>query len=192
MTLKIMQAILIGENDMKKTTTKNKNLDNGFSLIEILVVLFVFSILIVVVTQTLAISLRGSRKSESVGNTRTNVQYAVNVMDRLLRNARSLSCPTSTISKLNYVDEHGNAAYFECVTVSGKSYIASNSASQRLTSDTVTITNCSDATKPVFRCTQGAGVPDAVDIFINGTDANVSGIEGSSVPISTKILLRNY
>jgi prepilin-type N-terminal cleavage/methylation domain-containing protein len=164
----------------------------GFSLIEMLIVLFVFSILIVVVTQTLTLSLRGSRKSESVGNTRSNVQYAINTMDRLLRNARSLTCSASTNSKLNYVDEYGNASYFECVPAGGKSYIASNSATQRLTSDTVIVSNCTDTAKPVFTCNNGLGIPDSADIMINGIDANVSGVDGSSVSISTKILLRNY
>jgi prepilin-type N-terminal cleavage/methylation domain-containing protein len=166
---------------------------NGFSLIELLVVLFVFSILMIVVTQTLALSLRGSRKSESVSGTRTNVQYAINVMDRLLRNARSLKCPAiPNPSRLDYIDEYGNNAYFSCVTSGGTSYIASNSATQRLTSDTVTITNCTDPTKPpVFTC-NNTTIPHSVDITIIGTDAKNTGSEGSTVPISTKILLRNY
>lgn len=160
----------------------------GFSLIEMLVVLSVFSVLIVVVTQTLTISLRGSKKSESASTSRENAQYAVNVMDRLLKNARSLTCTTSTGSRLNYVDEYGNAAYFACVTSGTDTYIASNSSSQRLTSNAVRITNCT----AVFTCTKSANRLDATDITIVASDAKNSGVDGSQVTISTKILLRNY
>lgn len=193
-----MQAILIGEDRMKMINAKLQTLKmengkffksiSGFSLIEMLVVLFVFSILAIVVTQTLSLSLRGSQKSESLGNTRENVAYAINVMDRLLRNSRSLTCSTSTGARLNYIDEHGNAAYFACVTSGTDTYIASNSSTQRLTVNNMRITNCN----AVFTCTQGLDVPDEADISIAATDANNPGAEGSGITVSTKILLRNY
>lgn len=168
----------------------NRNLQ-GFSLIEMLIVLFVFTILAVVATQTLTLSLRGSRKSESVSNNRENIQYAVSVIDRLLRNARDITCTTpspAATNRVNYVDEYGNSAYFSCETVGADTFIASNSSTARLTSDSVKITNCN----AVFSCTNGVGVPDSIDIRVKGTDSNVSGAEGSQVDISTKILLRNY
>lgn len=174
----------------KKIKRNNKSVQ-GFSLIEMLIVLFVFAILAIVATQTLTLSLRGSKKSESVSKNRENIQYAVNVMDRLLRNARDITCATpspATSNRVDYIDEYGNAAYFSCQTVGTDTFIASNSATARLTSNTVRITNCS----AVFSCTNGVGVPDSVDIRVIGQDANVVGAEGSTVDISTKILLRNY
>lgn len=163
----------------------------GFSLIEMLVVMFVFSILAVVSSQVLTLSLRGTRKSESVGETRQNAQYALDVIDRLLKNARSLTCslPAPSISnRLDYVDQYGNASYFECISSGSDNYIASNSATRRLTSNTVTITNCNQ----VFSCTKGVGVPDTLDITISAASVNQTGAEAGGVTLSTKILLRNY
>jgi len=177
----------------KKCKVQNSKfkVNSGFSLIEMLVVLFVFAILAIVMTQTLALSLRGSRKSESSSNTRENVQYALNVIDRVLRNARSLTCPSSTpTNRIDYTDEYGNSAYFQCISGTD-SYIASNSATQRLTSDKIKISNCAT----VFSCKDGKSIniPDSLDISITATDAtNGTGAEGSSVSLSTKILLRNY
>jgi len=161
---------------------------SGFSLIEMLVVMSVFSILAIVATQTLTLSIRGSRKSDSISETRENVQYALNVMDRLLKNARRLSCTTYNIptARVDYIDEYDKLVYFSCEGAPD-SYIASNSAASRLTSPNVVISNCSQ----VFICHKGVGVPDSVDVSINATTKN-SGIDGASVPLSTKILLRNY
>jgi prepilin-type N-terminal cleavage/methylation domain-containing protein len=173
----------------KNKQTGNWKITSGFSLIEMLVVLFVFSILAVVASQALTLTLRGSRKSESVTQSRENVQYAVNVMDRLIKNAQQLTCTSSTPSnRVDYIDEYGSAAYFECITSSGNSYLASNSASARLTSNTVNITNCSQ----VFRCTDGVGIPDSLDVSITAVDSNISGSDGASITAATKIFLRNY
>lgn len=168
---------------------RNKN-NKGFSLIEILVVIFVFAILATVAVQSLALTIRGTKKSESVIKSRENVQYAVNVMDRQLRNARSISCPVSGTqsNRIDYTDQYGSAAYFQCVTTGTDSYIASNSASNRLTSNEVRITNCATA----FTCSTAVNVPDSIDIVINALDINSVGSEGSAVTVSTKILLRNY
>jgi prepilin-type N-terminal cleavage/methylation domain-containing protein len=204
--VKIEHVLPIGENDNETARShmlnKEKKIGNwklenrnsrqsraGFSLIEMLVVLFVFSILAVVSSQALTLTLRGSRKSESVTQSRENIQYAMNVMDRLIKSAKDLTCTTSTPNdRVDYVDEYGNAAYFECLTSNGNSYIASNSASARLTSDQVNITNCSQ----VFTCTNGTGIPDSVDISIFAVDSNVTGSDGASITAATKIFLRNY
>lgn len=163
---------------------------NGFSLIEMLVVMFVFSILAIVVVQTLAITLRGSKKSESQVQARENIQYAISVMDRQIRNARSLTCSGQT-NTLSYTDEYGNPANFQCISSSGNYYIASNSA--RLTSNSINITNCdASASLYAFTCIQNTGTPDEVNIAITATDSNVGGAEGSSVTVAKKILLRNY
>jgi prepilin-type N-terminal cleavage/methylation domain-containing protein len=161
---------------------------NGFSLIEVLVVMFVFSILSIVVAQTLAVTLRGSRKSESQVQARENIQYAISVIDRSVRNARRLTCSGQT-NTLSYIDEYGVAASFQCVSASGNYYIASNSA--RLTSDSVNVTNCVSPSY-AFTCIQNTGVPDEVNIAITAIDSNVTGAEGSSVSVTKKILLRNY
>ena len=166
-----------------KLTTNHQLLTTicGFSLIEMLVVVAVFSILAVVATQSLSSSLRGSKKSESQVIVRENVDFALSTMERLLRNAKSItSCSPST--KLTYVDEYDKSVYFECTG----GYVASNSAGVRLTSPDITVSCAS-----VFSCNIGS-IPHSVDITITAERTGISGAEGSQITESTKILLRNY
>ena len=97
-----------------KDKNKRKNLAKGFSLIEMLIVVAVFSILAVVATQSLSSSLRGSKKSESQVIVRENVDFALSTMERLLRNADSLNCASSDANTLVYIDEYGNSVRFDC------------------------------------------------------------------------------
>jgi prepilin-type N-terminal cleavage/methylation domain-containing protein len=174
----------------KRENGKSLQSSAGFSLMEMLVVVFVFSILGVVATQILALSLRGSGKSESIGETRANIEYAVSNMERLLRNATEIdsSCGVAGTNILMYTDENGEPGEFECDT--GGNYIASGSASIPITSDAVEI----DCNGSVFICPAPAtNVPQTVLIEVTGQDAQLgTGVEGSSVTVKTQVQLRNY
>ncbi len=175
--------------NMKKT----KSYFSGYSLIEMLVVLVIFTFLGIVVTQSLASSLRGTRKSENQNITKENVDYAMSVMERLLRNASDLNCATSTATRLNYTDESGRAVYFMCDGT--PSAIASGSATppvfvNLLTSaSAVNITSCAGV---VFACVEGVNVPDSVTITLTGQYVTTTGAEGSQVTSTSRILLRTY
>jgi prepilin-type N-terminal cleavage/methylation domain-containing protein len=156
---------------------------SGFTLIEMLVVMFVFSTLAVLATQSIALTLRGSRKSEAMSEVRSNVEYAMNVMERLLHNAKGFDCSASSGSQLIYEDEYGEIAEFTCESTG--EYIASNSA--RLTSGSVRITNCN-----IFSSCQSVSAPHSIDIGITAEAVDLSGAEGAQVTSSTRILLRNY
>jgi prepilin-type N-terminal cleavage/methylation domain-containing protein len=168
----------------------------GFSLVEMLVVIFIFSILGVVTTQSLALSLRGSQKSESVGLVKENLEYTVSTMERLLRNARSINvtdCNTNS-DRLDYVDEYGIAAYFECSNTEAAIASGSATTSTTMTSNQVEIL-CSGAGYSPFSCQEPAdpNSPSTVTIELRGRDANLgSGVEGADVTVNTKVLLRTY
>ena len=193
----LTRVLRIGGNRMKKNKIQNSKpkILSGFSLMEMLVVVFVFSILGVVSTQILALSLRGSQKSESVGEVRSNVEYAVSTMERLLRNAQSInvsdSCNLSYSNRLYYTDENGVEGSFECITSSTGGYIASGSALLRITSNRVRIL-CSGYS--IFSCPLPAGdAPQSVLIELCGEDANLgTGVEGASVTVRTQLQLRTY
>lgn len=165
---------------------RNKVNIKGFSLVEMLVVILVFSILAILSTQALISTLRGSKKSESVGQVRENIDFAMNSMERLLRNTQEIVSCTNT--KLVYVDENYQTGSFTCDN-SNKS-IASGSANIRLTSSNVAI----DCSLPVFKCPVPLpGVPPSIEISITATDATLgSSAEGAKVTSKTKILLRTY
>ncbi len=156
----------------------------GFSIVELLVVVTVFTILAVITTQSLVLILRGSRKSESLIAVRENVNYAMSIMERQIRTAREVTCPDS--NTLNYIDSYGISTSFACDDTNG--YIASGSA--RITSSEIVI-DCSAAS--VFTCNAAVGsVPPSVDIDIRAQAADSSGAEGAEVTSETHILLRSY
>ncbi len=167
-------------------TTHHLSRLRGFSIVEMLISTALLAVVMIVATQSLAASLKNSRKSDSISKVRENVDYAVSTMERLLRNAQSVTCTTP--KKLDYVDEYDNTTYFNCITSGGYSFIASGSATTKLTSSNVNI----DCTA-VFNCPVSAsGVPATVEITLKGTEHPSLGSEGSTITSKTRIQLRNY
>lgn len=157
----------------------------GYSLIEIMVVLTLFALLILVSTQTLIISLRNTGKSEAIGKVKENLDLAINVMERQLRNAKSIvTCPNASPLRIDYLDAAGVATFFSC-TVGTNGSVASGSA--RLTGSNISITSCS------LSCIRQSGVPDAVTISLSAEDkSTVSGAERAKASNQTTVLLRQY
>jgi prepilin-type N-terminal cleavage/methylation domain-containing protein len=168
---------------MNKKMTKRIQ---GFSLLEILVVITVFSILAILTTQAVLLTLRGSKKSESLTKVRGNIDYSLAVIERNIRNAEFIvECPNSDTSIISYLDENGVLTSFSYASDDDGGYIAS--ASGRLTSSDVDVTRCE------FECEEGEGDTNpAVTVSISAQDAKMSGMEGGDITISTKIFLRTY
>ena len=157
--------------------------EKGVSLLEILVVMTVFSVLAILATRGVLLTLRGSRKSDSLGRVRENLDYSLSVMERQLRNADDVTCVSST--NINYETKAGTTASFSCESVGTSGYVASSSA--RLTNEEVNISTCS------FTCDQGsAGVPPSVSISLTGEDVDLQGVEAAEVTTTTTIYLRTY
>lgn len=171
-----------------RTADMSKILSKGVSLLEILVVVTVFAILGIIVTESIVLTLRGSKKSESQVKVRENLDYAVSVIERQLRNADSVSpCPNSDDTKrIDYKDNEGAAASFSCSDVGPESgSIASGSGV--LTGSDVVITSCS------FECKKALpGGQPSVEINITAKEAGTSGAETSQVSYSTQVFLRTY
>lgn len=164
----------------------NKN-SNGFSLIEILVVISIFAALGILVTSSVILTLQGSRKSESLVNVGQNVNYTLGVIERQIRNANSIiECPNPDRTVIDYIDQYGTATSFSCINPGlAGSYVASGSA--RLTSDQVTLVSCS------FTCTpSGSNKPPLVGINLVARDASAIGIQNATISASTQIYLRSY
>lgn len=169
---------------MKKNQFK---MQKGMSLLEILVVVTIFAVLGVLVTRSVLLTLQGSRKTEALVKTRENLNFAMNVMERQIRNANAITeCPNADPSILNYTDADGNSSSFTCTNISTQNgYIASGSAS--LTNDSINVLSCQ------FSCTPGTSInPPSVTITVSATDKTASGIQNSTVSVSNKIYLRNY
>lgn len=157
----------------------------GFSLLEILVVLVVFSFLGIIVAQSLLFTLRGTRKSETLDLVRENTEFAISVIERQLHNADTVfPCPNPDDKVLDYFDEEGTAASFSCLNIGENGYIASGSG--RLTSETVSVTECS------LVCSPGGAAPPKVEVTLTAKTKGASGTEGASVTSATNIILRTY
>jgi prepilin-type N-terminal cleavage/methylation domain-containing protein len=163
-----------------------KIMKKGFTLLEILVVVAIFSILGVLVTRAIILSIGGSKKSESLVRVRENLDYASGVIERQLRNANSIpECPNTDTSIINYEDENGKATSFSCVDVGASGRVASGSAN--LTSSQVSIIACS------FTCQVGINnTPSTVEVSMTAKDATATGVQGAEVSVVSRISLRNY
>lgn len=198
MKSKVEPSCQIGESNMKNTemfdinhVSKSNLTRKGFSLIEMLIVVGVFSILAVIVTQTLAASLRGSKKSENLGKVRENVEYALNYIERTLRSANKLdfddnqggvvdTCGTNNI--LYFYNNQGVSENF-------------NYSNYRIRINTSDITSSEIRINSfVVRCYPGSlGEPDSVYVEISANDSSLVGrAESAAYTSSTTITLRNY
>lgn len=154
---------------------------NGFSLIEILVALTLISIISVIVTQAVLSSVRGAKRSDSDTKIRQNISYAVTIMERQLRNSKSVTCsPDNTSITVTDLREQ-TYNFFRDQT----GFIASGSANVRLTNSDI------DVTVLTFSCVAPVGnTPSSIIINITAFDRNAQGAERSSITTSHQINLR--
>lgn len=173
--------------------TNGKQKITGFSLIEMLVVVGIFAVVALVSTQSVLLTIRSSRKSESLVYIRQNLDYALSVMERHLHAAKGVTCTSSTT--VTYTDDLGTSPLptFSCVdTAAGgdPGYVASNSA--RLTSANVDVTGCT-FTCPQVTPTPGVPTPPLnVEVSFTAIPATNTGVESATVTETRKILLRSY
>jgi len=169
----------------------------GFTLIEMLVVIAVFSVLAILATQSLFLTLRSSARSESVRKARENLDYAVSSMERNVRNASALDVAAGCTSgdRVDFTDVWGYSASYYCKDVDGDSLDDTIASFSAFTSQEVYLTNDTDLNieSCSITCTDpGSGAPVSVNVNITATAGVAGSIEGASVNIQDKIFLRTY
>lgn len=158
--------------------------NSGLSLVEILIVITIFAIIGILSTRSVFLTLRGAKKSDSLVRVRENVNNALSVIERQIRNSEKITCP-SVGTTLSYVSLEGISTDFICQSVGTDGYISSGSA--RLTSSDVSITSCS------FTCSQiSLNVPPLITITITAEDKTSTSVEKGSITTETQIVGRNY
>ncbi len=169
----------------------------GYSVIEILVVVGIFAVLGILVTQSVSLSLRSSKKSDSLVFVKQEVDYAADNIARLLQMAASVSgCAGdgAQVSALGFRDIGGNLGDFACLDTPPFSIggtdprIASSSGStpnyQRMTSTNLNITNCT------FSCYL-SNSQLYVEFDVSANAKNTASEENSQYSLSKKILVRS-
>lgn len=156
----------------------------GFSLIEVLIVVVIFAVIGVLMSQTIILTLQTTKKADTTTRVRQNVDFALASIDRQLHSAVSINstCNGSALTRLDYTDVNGAPSFYLCNPgVSG--YIASGSA--QLTNATIAVTSCS------FICNKASG-PASVVVNLTASDANAKGTQNATVSAQTTIYLRTY
>ena len=174
---------------------------NGFTLIELLVAMAIISGLGIVIAQAFFTTTRSNTKVERLTDVKQNGEYALAVMDRLIRNARSISAVCSSdgtvqTSSAAVISSDGYETTFACALDGSVTRIASVSAfgTQYLTSSSVTLGGAScDADSLVFYCTSIADVANnlRVTFQLSQKGTPTDQFEKASTQFQTSIGLRN-
>lgn len=155
----------------------------GFTLIEVLMVVFLLGIVVVIGSNLFFSILRGASKAEIEKEVKQNGDYAMNVIGRMVRNAQNCSEVSGVLTVTN---PDGQTTDFFCQPSGDITRIASN-AGVFLTSDKVTATNCT------FSC-DSTKTPPIVNISFDlsqkGTDLRPE--EKAQVHFQTTVGLRTY
>lgn len=161
----------------------------GFTLVELMVVVVVVATVGTMVVNLFVINLRASAKSKALTNAKQNGDYALSVMERMIRNAQEVKsyCPAvgATSSSLQIVNPDKGITNFDCSGVQ----IASNSGIF-LTSNQLAVKSGSCS----FFCLKPQGKPAVVTVkFTLGQKSSYLGTElKAEVPFETTISTRTY
>lgn len=174
---------------INKVQSAKGKVQKGFTLIEILIVLVLFAVISVVATQSIFLSIRGSGKSQAQISLREDLDYALAVIERNVRNSDSVSC--TGVTTVTY-DATTNARFFcnMAANVNPKrlEWDDGSGTLKEITPNNLNLTGCS------FTCTTGnAGVPDSVTISLEAVATPSASLEdAATVSVNTSILLRTY
>jgi len=160
---------------------------DGFTLIEMMVTIAIVGVVAVITTGFLFSSISGSGKAEIGKEARQNGNYALNVMQRMILNSKSVSCPAGG-KQIDVRDINDNLTEFFCDDDpdNEKFKISSNSAD--LTGDNVAVSGCD------FSCVTFAGKPSRVSIEFSVSQKGVSSrpSESGKIDFKTEVMTRNY
>ena len=179
---------------------KNKN---GFTLIELLVAVAIISGLGVVLAQSLFSTTRSNTKAQRFSDVKQNGEYALGVMERMIRNGRSVSASVCTGDGIHssgdiaILNADGYTTTFGCAWdgVGQATRIASVSGqrSDYLTSSSVTLGGDScGADTLLFYCTVTGGVIRSVKIEfkLSQKGTPVDQFEKASTAFQTSVTIR--
>ena len=170
--------------------------NKGFTLIELMVVVTLISIMGIMTTQILIINIRSQKKSEIIKEVKQNGDFALSVMENMVRNANDIvtaSCNTNT-NQFAILNQDGFSTTFDC---SDGLQIASRSAdyptgnpleNYPLTSTKVSLEACN------FRIVCPTPPLSAKYVFINFSLKQAGGVsveDTAKSDFQTTISLRN-
>lgn len=191
----------------------NSKLESGFTLIEMLVVIFVLSTIGVLVGAIITSALRGTNKTNTITTVRQNGFYTIAQMTKMIQNARKLdspSCvpppspaPVPSYQAITITSADGGQTTFACCSPGdslGNGTISSGSGAIDLTTACGTLkrplldTNSTKLDSCTFTCTQAnAADPPIIGISFTLSQKSTTSFfeQSASIPFQTSVVMRN-
>lgn len=168
----------------------------GFTLIEVLVSMFIFSIMMVTVSQVFASSFSGYRSTRAIQRDIDNAQYSLNVLAKELRTSSVVNPASGTLVNSSFVQfyDHSQGKCFRYRINQGNLQVASADVADVAACGSASLSNFSNITTGVingsFRVTPSTSVPAHVGKVTMSLDIS----EGSShhARIQTTVSLRDF
>lgn len=176
--------------------------EDGFTLVEMIVVVALLSIVGLIAVEIFFTSLRGSTKTEILKEIKQNGGYAITTMEIMIRNAQGVVSSCSGVSgSITIENSDGNDTTFQCDWHDDVAKIASVSGAttRRLTSKNVSLAppgtppGCTASTLQ-FTCSSSPGKPEtvAIQFTLNQRSSATRPEERASATFETTVSLRTY
>jgi prepilin-type N-terminal cleavage/methylation domain-containing protein len=169
--------------------TKPNPAFNGFTLIEMLVVIVLIGLLVTTGSLVFIASLKASSKSQVMTAIKQEGNYALGLMERYIRNARKINVcqPAGNNNLLTLTNPDQEITTFSFAQDGSLWRLASNSA--YLTNTNVSV----DTDKPYyFGCTFGPPARVEIVFTLKSSGASSRPEEQAFLDFKTTVLSRNY
>lgn len=193
--IKQNKQLILQNGEIKNMQHRKNSNSKGFTLIEILVVISILGLIMVVGTNMFIQVLKNNVKTEAIKDVKQNGDYAIMVMERMIRNAQNIRGCSSSVITIDNPD--GRQTTFECLD--GAIASRSGALSGKLTSSKVTLSSalppasvCNSSTL-AFTCDSTFQPPTVtVGFTLTKVGENLRAEEQSSLIFNQSISLRTY
>jgi len=181
----------------------------GFTLLELLVVAIILGLLSVVIVQIFFTTIRTNNKTEIGRDVKGIGDRALEIMTRIVQNAKLIKTPISCpeypsrgdpLGTITLVNLDGGETTLSCMVDGDVARIASTSAEPKtvyLTNTNVSLgdatTNSCDSTPLSFQCSAVGATPAFITISFGLRQKNIitSNIDAASQEFTTTVTIRN-